>query len=836
MEKSKLHAFLLSPAFLFAAEALLTAAVAVGAVFYVQANAVVYRLWKVALIDLTFVLAGGAFFTLAFFEKRPETAGRLFFVPFLVGAGLFAALFFGGQTLFGVWFDRTISSYVGVSVALSFALACLIAATAFAAKRDRRYFVWSGAAFALLVYVGALFSSLLTLPHGRAFKSFSKVSHRFETASAESYELTAEDRQKTLSWFERLFAGEGLPFDLSLGSKRLSENRSDWTETLDYAEYTSDDVRDLRRVFTHEATGVEACLIAAYYPSTVTVEWKVVVTNRGGAASPELTDLYALDASVPVNDPTLYFSGGSDESTEDFALYSRSLGSRTLTFDTVNGRSSTLYLPFFNLSGDKGGATVGIGWSGDWTASFASERGAVTARVGQRELRGCLLAGESVRTPLVSLALYTGGNPLKGFNLFRADIRRGLGEEYDGANLLMFGGAEGQDDTTRAGEAGTKAYVAALREAGLLDDLDYAWYDAGWYDTAGTGDWRGSIGDWVVDGAKYPNGFGAVSDYLEGEGVETLLWYEPERVPLSSDLYKSLSADPSRASWLIAPKNGGTDCLFNLGDEEALAFLIDRVATSLLANGVSFYRQDFNINPRAYWQSADELLYGGRVGFAENKYVTGEYAFLDGLKARIPGILIDNCASGGRRIDLEMCRRSIPLWRSDYQCKKEKTDLSEATQYQTYGLSLWLPYSSVTNPCATTEYDFRSLLGAYVMCYGDVIYDAPSAYACFVGDYLAVKEYFAENYYPLTPCTPRSDFVAMQFGTAHEGVILVYSREGSEGRETLSLNGLFADKNYRLRSISGDPITAGQGSDLMKRGFTLEVKERTAYLILYSEE
>ena len=493
-----------------------------------------------------------------------------------------------------------------------------------------------------------------------------------------------------------------------------------------------------------------------------------------------------------------------------------------------------LYLPFFNLVGKEGGATVGIGWSGEWTATFSGGKDA-RVLVGQSLLEGYLDPGETVRTPLVSLCLYEGNNPLKGFNNFRADVRRGLGADRT-ANMLMFAGAEGQDDTSRANAAGTKAYVEVLAAAGVLDDLDYAWYDAAWYDTAGTGDWRASVGDWTVDPVKYPEGFGAVSAYLASNGIKSLLWYEPERVPNTSNLYKTISADPACLSWLIEPMNGSNDCLWNMGDPEALSYMIDYVSSSLIENGVSYYRQDYNIDPKSYWESADREFYDLRKGFAENKYVTGEYAFLDALRERIPGLLIDNCASGGRRIDLEMCRRAVPLWRSDYQCKKDKTDLSEASQYQLYGLSLWLPYSSITNPNAADEYDFRSLLGACVMCYGDVIYDARDEYVRFVGDYAAVKSYFAENYYPLTPCTPREDFVAMQFGTEKAGAILVYSRAGSKGAQTVAANGLSTDKTYRLRTVEGTAVWIGKGADLMQQGFSLDVRERTAYIILYEEE
>ena len=54
----------------------------------------------------------------------------------------------------------------------------------------------------------------------------------------------------------------------------------------------------------------------------------------------------------------------------------------------------------------------------------------------------------------------------------------------------------------------------------------------------------------------------------------------------------------------------------------------------------------------------------------EIKYITNLYRYLDAQVAQNPGLMIDNCASGGRRLDLEMIRRSIPLWNSDYSTQK----------------------------------------------------------------------------------------------------------------------------------------------------------------------
>ena len=826
----------MSPWFLIAAQILLSGAIAAGAVFYTYSAVIVYSEWKLTLIYLDFAVCCGALFTLTYFEKNPEAKALQLIFSFIV---VFFAFFAGS---FWLWLflsrvNETISCTVRVSVVIAAALALVIAQDVFAIRRDRRFLRLAVVALVVVVYVGAIFLSCLILPHGWAFKNFSRDKHLFATASAEEYQLTAADRAAGKTWLTECLAGESPAFDFRLEGKRFTDTLSDWTASTVASETDGEGNMTLVRAYTH-SSGVEARVEGKYYDLTATVEWTVYVTNRGSERSAILSDLHPLEATLPVSSPTLYFSGGSNEANDDFALYSRKLGKREYVFDTVNGRTSKLYLPFFNLSASDCGATVGIGWSGQWTATFSGGKSTKVC-VGQSCLEGYLDPGETVRSPLVSLCLYEGGNAMKGFNNFRADIKRGLGDRATESSMLMFAGAEGQDDTSRANAAGTKAYIEALAAAGILDTLDYAWYDAAWYDTAGTGDWRQSVGDWTVDAAKYPEGLGAVSDYLNANGVQTLLWYEPERVPFTSDLYRSITSDPTRYSWIIDAMNGSSDCLWNMGDPEALSYMIDRIASSLIENGVSYYRQDFNIDPKSYWEYADRSIYNLRKGFAENKYVTGEYAFLDALAERIPGLRIDNCASGGRRIDLEMCRRSVPLWRSDYQCKKEKGDLTEAAQYQTYGLGMWLPYSCVTNPNASSEYDFRSLLGGYVMFYGDVVFDAKDTYVKFIREYQQIKSYFAQNYYPLTSCNPHARVVAMQYGSEIDGIVLAYvrwkNRKLYDRGKTIYPSGLSPDKRYEFRTIEGDVIKTGLGKDIMKNGITLLTWNPEAIIITYHE-
>eukprot|EP01051_Picozoa_sp_SAG22_P000463 SAG22_NODE_13_length_33548_cov_57.167773_15_plen_142_part_00 len=60
---------------------------------------------------------------------------------------------------------------------------------------------------------------------------------------------------------------------------------------------------------------------------------------------------------------------------------------------------------------------------------------------------------------------------------------------------------------------------------------------------------------------------------------------------------------------------------------------------------------------------------GLSMGVTESKYNHGLYAYWDAVRHRgaqlNPAFAIDNCASGGNRIDLESLVRTVFLWRND---------------------------------------------------------------------------------------------------------------------------------------------------------------------------
>lgn len=178
--------------------------------------------------------------------------------------------------------------------------------------------------------------------------------------------------------------------------------------------------------------------------------------------------------------------------------------------------------------------------------------------------------------------------------------------------------------------------------------IDYWWMDAGWYFCNGS--W-GNTGTWEVDTNRFPRGLRAISDYAHSNGIKTIVWFEPERVAPNTWLTQN------HPEWILGGKNGG---LFNLGNSEARNWLTNHVDKLLTDQGIDLYREDFNIDPLSFWLANDTE---DRQGITEIRYVEGHLAYWDELLRRHPDLIIDSCASGGRRNDLETMRRSVPhLW------------------------------------------------------------------------------------------------------------------------------------------------------------------------------
>lgn len=681
---------------------------------------------------------------------------------------------------------------------------------------------------AFFVLVSSCFGSFITelerLPENKYNSNIT-----FESISAEENEISAQEKQLCRSWFEEnlLMKGEAkvLVYDFRVGGKQLSKNVDDWNITVGEESAEGAVYRNGKTTYislSHKTLSLEATVEATIYEDNATCEWTVFIENIGAENSPVISDFYAADMSLDLGSSRLYYSKGSSDSPYDFALMQKKLSLFPAKFTSNDGRSTDAFLPYFNISGANGGAVLGIGWTGLWRADISSFGSDVLIKAKQENFKAYLLPGEEVRSPLVSLSFYSSDNPLKGFNSFRSWIGSCVYPDNipDTMTMLEFSGPM---HTQTASEL-----FAAADGYGedVYGPVDCFWMDAGWYKY--NEGWHDSVGSWVANPERFPNGIGEVADFAAGKGCGLVLWFEPERVCKNTLFYTKGSENDK---WLIELEDED-NLMWNLAQDDATEYLTAYISDFLAENKISVYRQDFNFSPDKYWKYADKNYYDGRTGITENHYVTNLYNYLDGLTANVEGLIIDNCASGGRRLDLEMTRRSVPVWRSDYNCNPHE-DILEATQSHTYGISFWLPLSG-TVVYGESEYASRSSIMPLALETFGTIHSEQ------YGEYINQRAMMSGNYYPLTSGGYYSDrMLAMQYSDydAASGMALVYKRADVKDSEfNVKLNGLVADAVYRVYDYdSPENVFEMTGEELMNSGVKLTLPEgEKAFIIMFN--
>ncbi|MCX7598701.1 MAG: alpha-galactosidase [Armatimonadetes bacterium] len=661
---------------------------------------------------------------------------------------------------------------------------------------------------------------------------------------------TPSERAAAEDWLDKAFPVRGaarmLPFSFRYGDTRPEEFLRRWRRTA-REEKRRDALRRTVR-YCDPSSGLEVRIEVTRWRNFPAVEWVLYLKNTGGAATPIIADVLPLDACFPLGHEAgcrVHHSLGSECQQNDFQPLVTPLSAdaqnpqapwrgadNPVVIASKGGRSSCGALPFFNIETPGRGIIGAIGWTGDWMARFwRAEDGTVRVQAGMPRTHFVLHPGEQVRTPRV-LLLFWHGDRIRGHNL----LRRLLISHYRPTR----NGKPARAPISFAvwGENRAERQIAKIRWfAENRVPIDNFWIDAGWHgdgtykdgSNVFNSEWWRHVGNWWPNKTTYPDGLSPIGRAAAEAGFDLTFWFEPERV------FRDTYFVREHPEWLLGPI--GDNYLFNLGLPEARAGLTDLISNLISEGGITVYRQDFNFDPAPYWQAADAP---DRVGISEMKHIEGLYAFWDDLRRRHPGLLIDNCASGGRRIDLETISRSIPLWRSDYQCFPNFDPIG--MQGQTHGLGLWVPLS--TGACdRPDDYAFRSALGpGIVMCTPPNPTGAPEGFLtpweAYPLDWLVralkeeqrVRAYFEGDFYPLLSYSLADDvWAAWQFDRPDlgEGMVVAFRRQNSPlTGMTARLRGLSPRATYEVRDVDGRRGWKATGRELMDKGLSITISHQ----------
>ena len=647
-----------------------------------------------------------------------------------------------------------------------------------------------------------------------------------------------DEIKQAQAWSERAFSAEvksapesvapdvissAVPFSFVYGGVSSASLLKNWPAQVE-PEKSVGGKKQRTITYTDPKTGLELRCEVTSFVDSPGVEWVLYATNKGKTDTPILEKFLPLNLGlkVPEGEVILHHSHGSTNGPLDFLPVDQVVGANAgIDLAPSGGRSSDGRMPFFNLQYVGGGVLGAIGWTGQWAFHLQRDKRDVQLQAGQQTFHLKLHPGETVRSPRILLVFWKGKDSLRGHNLLRQLLLTHYVPRINGemamppAALTVY-----YDHNGRGNEGNQKEAIPIAAQAGS----EAFWVDCGWNEGGYDG-----VGSWIPNPEAYPNGLKPVSDEVHRNGMKFILWFEPERVTPNSRLAKE------HPEWVLLPGSDSRfkDSLYNLAEPAALAWMTDHLSKCIGDWGIDVFRNDFNIDPLRFWKAADTA---DRQGMTENRYIVGLYAMWDELRARHPGLTIDNCASGGRRLDLEMISRSYPLWQSDTQCGRKPLPVQD--QVQNAGLSLYVPLHT-GGVWAFDSYNFRSIASTGVVLQTSKLQDNLPSVRKMIDELKSLRPLTLGDYYPLAEINTSHQFWSIsQYDRPDlgQGYVLAFRREQSPFPSAqIALRGLDDKADYLLTNVDTQEKKTVAGADLA-REFTLDIPDPASNLLLTYEK
>ena len=206
--------------------------------------------------------------------------------------------------------------------------------------------------------------------------------------------------------------------------------------------------------------------------------------------------------------------------------------------------------------------------------------------------------------------------------------------------------------------------------------------DDGWFGKRD--DDRSSLGDWVVDRNKLPDGIESLANKVTEMGMQFGLWFEPEMISEDSELYRN------HPDWCIHVEgrkrtHGRQQFVLDLTRDDVCDYIVDSVSSVLKSAPITYVKWDYNRNVT---EIGSALLPAERQQELPHRYVLGLYDVMERLTSQFPDVLFEGCSGGGGRFDAGMLYYFSQYWTSD------NTDAIERLYIQ-HGTSMVMPSCSM---------------------------------------------------------------------------------------------------------------------------------------------
>jgi alpha-galactosidase len=548
----------------------------------------------------------------------------------------------------------------------------------------------------------------------------------------------------------------------------------------------------------------------------------------------------------PAAREVLYLSGSWGLETQPRRVR---LGHEPLLLESRSGKTGFEYAPHVALLAPGHTYLCQLLWSGNWEIYLRRQlEGYVALGAGLNPwgLRHRLEAGDELALPDVLLACVAGD--LNAATQRLHDWRRARRPDRDRPVPVQFNSWYPQPGEPPV--ADMKAFADTAAGLGCETFV----LDAGWYTTE-TEDpsesWWLRTGDWVVSRRLYPNGLEELADHCRARGLAFGVWFEPEAISPSGVVR-------GRHPELLHHVGGRPPlrerrAILNLGVPAARELARERVLAVLCATGSTWMKWDFNTDlGQGGW--ADGLPEALTRQDPLIAHYRGLYRLQDELRAAIPGLTLEMCASGGGRFDGELLAHAHVNWMSD-----QTRPLANLAVH--FGSQLVHPAVECNDWLIEWPPHDGHQKGQPVDRRGDLRFRTRVAMLGSFGVSAPVGRWSAEelevvrqhvgwykervrplvqrgDQYLLTEAPPADgagDWAAAWYLSkdARQGALFAFRLEGHPGRE-LALPGLDPDARYRLTSPEG--WTAERSGAELGRGLPVELDAPFRSTILAVEQ
>lgn len=195
------------------------------------------------------------------------------------------------------------------------------------------------------------------------------------------------------------------------------------------------------------------------------------------------------------------------------------------------------------------------------------------------------------------------------------------------------------------------------REIPMIDKaaeagMEYYVIDAGWYSDmeGGDEDWWPTVGEWKESKRRFPNGLKEVTDYIISKGMVPGLWLEIEVIGILCPILDEIPKE-----WLFQ-RNGYTVSdhqryQLDFRNPEVQNFASGVIDSLVREYKIGYIKIDYNINAGI---GTDYLADSPGDGLLEhNRAYIG---WIETILNKYPDLVLENCGSGGQRMDYSMLR------------------------------------------------------------------------------------------------------------------------------------------------------------------------------------